>query len=303
MSWTQGPTRLPLVAKRMVATGAAALVAWLPGVVRAAPPSGAAVLVPTRRYPIGYGFVYRTPLADLSGTAPLPAQSAAYSALCRRDLDQAAPVLRQQVARRPEDLAAYVALLQADPGFLGQEKRRLTAPAGRGSGGPASPAAARLGAVLFYDWAAGAPGQPDGERRLPRAVRALSGAWESTKDPVAGLLLLEASTPARAAGVRPEEVLDALVRDLASARAYREYRRFLAAPGTGAAAAVPRGVPASKRTALCGVLKSLWSLNGSKVTYGTVVNGRFVPQRYVPPSARQRALRRYFEAWIKDLTP
>lgn len=269
----------------------------------------AASAAPSARISAGAGHSPYWWPGRLYGLAPLhwlssPGSRPALQALQLQSSDAEA-LVRAQFQQQPEDLALYMAMLQASKSFREEEAQRQRARFLREPGDWRNQF--RLGAALWMSWAGALPG-PDKQNRKPaqEGMRLMKQAWERSRDPVVGLTFAEClentTRTEERLGLTPEKVARDLIQHIAGPRAWRQY---LAAERKKWKTQPPSAelVPVANRRALVPVLQANWSRAGSQVAMAVRKNGRLVTGPYEPLSPDRQAQKDYLERWLSRLEP
>lgn len=194
---------------------------------------------------------------------------------------EARPKLEQWVRDHPDDLAAFVGLLQANPDSIPGEVMRYEDAVRKGAGGPTT--RFRLGTLLLYRWGLREPrtrSQFDDERA--RATALLENAWREHQTVLFGLMLCEAYECHRAGFYDSDKVLDTLLQKIAGQTAYQQYREAME---SGWKSEPPRValVPAENRRSLVAVLAKMWSIATARIGHFEKVNGKLRQVTETPP--------------------
>lgn len=225
------------------------------------------------------------------------------AALRQKQLQKARALAEERLRDAPEDFAAYVAFLQASYGSLGplyQESLARVSTSNRPSD------QAKHGAVCFYYWdeqyRTGEWSRlKAGKSLIERAVSFLSVAWHGGKDPLVGILYLEAAPYAQS--VTPVvEVCEGILRREVGAAAFEEYRKCKARGWVGSLT-----IPQLDRARLPVVV---FALNKIEATLARevrrarvrVVHGQEqTVMETVPLTSEQQRLRRVLDDWQRGM--
>ncbi len=191
---------------------------------------------------------------------------------------KAAFLFRKELAKHPQDLAAYIGLLQADPSILATESRRLKMEVDRNKGGLA--AKFKLSVALFYCYSA-LPTMLQREEKYQKlmapAFAFMEKVWEVEKKPLVGFMLTEMYfgspklTP-NAALLKDREIMDRLLLALGGQAIYSRYLQAKANLWNATPPPV-QWVPIANRADLWLVIHYLWGIASVHVGRGTLLDG------------------------------
>ncbi len=240
-------------------------------------------------------FMCVRPMTDAAPAADMPA----FRLLEQAKMAEAASAFRKRLAAQPEDLAAYLGLLQSEPRVVEGEAR-----ARRGSAWTDR----AKGALAVYSqwrlaWAGNKGRRGEGQRviqLMQKVATKLADAWKVKRHLVVGFAMIDLQTD----GGDPLGPRRRMMNELIGSAATEVYRKGMLSWGKAAPPA-QRLTPKQNRRPLRGLLVLEMLQHTRHPTHELTRNGKFVRLVEDPIPPREQAMARYYQKWIalldKDL--
>lgn len=249
--------------------------------------------------PIAHGWVSQSQLSDF---APERLQKPC-DLLQQRHLAAAAVGFERELTKNPDSLTAYVGLVQAKPALWPAMRKRLEADVAAHGDGTDADTEFKLGTLLFYEWGQ-LPPVPS-NALLIRSQTLLTRSWQDRPLPIVGMMLIDTLSIGKVSGYPPLRKLNQpiivgqLIAALGGSRTYKLYVQAKQKNWHSPPPPVSL-VDSTNIKSLIGVVRYLKSSSNSRVSYGTVINGKtvFVDQPYTSPELAEQE---YTARWLSSL--
>lgn len=240
----------------------------------------------------------RVDLLQLSAFATNDLDSAC-DQLLKGDYQNAANTFRNAYNKDPQNLAAFIGMIQANPSEWNHDIDSLQLPYKQNPNNAVT--LFKLGALYFYrgevEYVTVAG--KSGERDILQGIKMLRIAWSKQENPIIGLLYaqsFELLTPTRA---MTYDVVDKLILKEAGRKVYNKYIKSKHSGWSGNPPDI-NAVPKGNLKLLCGLIRLDKSAYLVRFGNGSMINGKMVV-KYTPLSSYQLRAKRYLDKWIEIL--